>query len=348
MTTALLEPPPAPVDDGTRREFLAAGAALTVLGFAGCGGDGEESSTSAGARPVTVRHAGGSAVFRDVPKRVVILDDAMLGDVLAFGVVPVGTAAGEGDPTVIKQFQDEAGVEEIPLVAPDFAPDLEEIAAVRPDAIFAMAFQVEEPYWKRLRRIAPTIAVETDANPGGGRFDEQAMRVYAEVFRQPDVVDRVMAEYRHRLERMRAEFSDVIDGKTISFAQSDGDGMLRLDLPGGWGGAILADLGFRFPRLQIDAAQPEDLFRAVVSNERTLRFLTTDVVLWRDGDNEGLAVRRGFPADDVRANPLLARVPAARTDKVITVGTRVWFLRSVRGRMIVLDQLERQVLPALR
>jgi len=347
MTTALLEPPPGPVDDGTRRELLAAGAALTLLGFAGCGED-DEPSRSAGARAVTVRHAGGSTVFRDVPDRVVILDDAMLGDVLAFGVVPVGTAAGEGDPTVIRQFQDEAGVDEIPLVAPEFAPDLEAIAAVRPDAIFAMAFQVEEPYWEQLGRIAPTIAVETDANPSAGRFDEQAMRVYAEVFRRPEVVDRILAEYRRRVQRIREEFAGVIDGRTISFATSEGEGMLRLDLPGGWGGAILTEVGFTIPQVQVDAAQPEDPYRAVVSNERTQRFLSTDVVLWRDGERDDLAVERGFPREDVDENPLLARVPAARTGDVLTVGNRVWFLRPVRGRMIVLDQLERQILPALR
>lgn len=32
---------------------------------------------------------------------MIILDDAMLGDVLPFGVVPVGTAAAATDPTVI-------------------------------------------------------------------------------------------------------------------------------------------------------------------------------------------------------------------------------------------------------
>ncbi|MGH8934597.1 MAG: hypothetical protein ACRDZO_29190 [Egibacteraceae bacterium] len=40
--------------------------------------------------------------------------------------------------------------------------------------------------------------------------------------------------------------------------------------------------------------------------------------------------------------------PPAQAGRVLTVGDRVWFLRSVRGRLVLLDQLEQQILPALR
>lgn len=352
MTTDLLTRPaagPDIVDDATRREFLA------MLGAAGllvaCGDGGGGTAGVDGGSSITVRHAGGATVFSTVPRRVVILDDAMLGDVLGFDVVPVGTAAGATDPTVIEVWRGEAGVDHIELVAPDFTPNLEAVAAVRPDAIFAMAFQVEEAFWDDLQRIAPTIAVETDVNPDAldTRFDELAMRTYAEVFRRPDVVDDLVAEYQSRVQAIRADFADVIEGRTISFAGSFDGTTVRADVATGWAGAVLADLGFRFPEAQTDNLDPDFPVRVEFSPEETERFLgSSDIVLWRDFNRDDLAVEDGFPAEAVDANPLLAQLPAARAGRVFTVSNRVWFLRSLRGRFVLLDQLEGDLLPRVR
>lgn len=328
--------------------------ALALLATA-CGDDGTDAGATGSApagEAVTIDHAGGETTLESVPERVVILDDAMLGDVLAFGVVPVGTAAGAEDPTVIEVWKEEAGVEEIPLVAPDFTPNLESIAAQRPDLILAMAYQVDEPYWDDLNDIAPTIAVETDVNPEAlePRFDEVAMRTYAAAFRQPEVVDELLEGYERRVAEIREEHADVIDGTTISFAMSDEPGSTRLDGPTGWGGAILADLGFTFPDEQLEAIEGNTDFpvRHVFSDEQTERFLSTDVVLWRDLGRDDLAVEDGFPEADLSSNPLLARLPAAEAGQVVTVANRVWFLRSLQGRDVVLDQLEEEILPRLR
>lgn len=334
-----------------RRGLVAAVLALLALVAAACGGGSGAAEAPRDAEPVTVRHAGGETTLEGVPERVVILDDAMLGDVLPFGVVPVGTAAATTDPTVIAEWREEAGVDEIRNVAPDFAPNLEAIAAVRPDLILAMAWQVEEEYWDALNRIAPTVAVETDVNPEAlePRFDEVALRTYGEVFRQPDVADRIVREYEERVARIAEEFADVAGGTTVSFATSYEGGQARLDGPTGWAGAILADVGFSFPEVQLDAiARNKDFpVRHEFSAEQAPRFLGTDVVIWRVADGRP-GVRRGFPRAATEANPLLERLPAAAAGRVFTVSERTWFLRSVRGRMVVLDQLEGEILPGLR
>lgn len=341
----IVQPDRMPVADGTRREFLAS-AALTSLLLGGCGDDGGDASR--GGERITVRHVGGTTTFDALPERVVILDDAMLGDVLAFDVVPVGTAAAAKDPTVIEQWREEAGVAHIRNVAPDFTPNLEAIAAVRPDVILAMAFQVKEDYWTKLQAIAPTVAVETDVNPDAlrPRFDEVALRTYAQVFRRPEIADRVLATYRDRVDELAERFADVIEGRTISLATNQ-DGQLRYDIDRGWGGAVLADIGFTFPRVQRAHLDKEFPVRGFVSAEQTMRYLSSDVVLWSDPADRSLRVRRGFPRAEVRENPLLERVPAARAGRVFTVSNRVWFLRTVRGRLLLLDQLEQEILPAL-
>jgi iron complex transport system substrate-binding protein len=336
-----------PVDDVTRRQFLgvlAAAGLLTSCGRAVVSEDGPATD------PRTVAHAGGETTFDAVPERVVILDNAMLGDVLAFGALPVGTAAGIGEPTVIGTWRREAGVSDIPLVAPDFTPDLEAVAGVRPDAILAMAWQVEEPYWEGLRTLAPTVAVETDVDPGAldVRFDETAMRTYAEIFRRPEVVDDLVVEYERRIAALRTEFADVVEGRTVSFATMYDDGSMRADVGTGWAGAILADLGFAFPGVQEANLDPGFPVRVEFSAEEAVRFLgDSDVILWRVQD-AGDEPAPGLPPAAVATNPLLARLPAVQAGQVFSVSEQAWFLRSVQGRFVVLDQLESAVLPGLR
>jgi ABC-type Fe3+-hydroxamate transport system substrate-binding protein len=358
------------INDGlwTRRQTLAALGAFVIVG---CSSDNTDTTSSSPAitaasdtpmstalagqatnpadGPVSIEHTDGTTTLDAIPSRVVILDDAMLGDLLPFGVIPVGTAAGIADPTVIAVWQDEAGVSSIENVAPDFTPNLESIARVEPDLILAMAFQSAEPFYDELKRLAPVIAVETDVNPAvlEPRFDEVSLRTYSQIFRQPQVADELLAAYQARIDELRAEFGPVIDGRTISFATSMfTPGQVSIDGPTGWAGAILNDLGFRFPAEQLTAmeANVEFPIRHEFSNEETERFLSSDVVIWRDARPGDLEVIRGFDTADVETNPLLSKLPSVANDAVFTVNNRTWFLRSVRGRMKVLDQLATDIL----
>jgi len=73
MSPAVLDQPrtlPETVDDGTRREFLAGGLALS-LGLAACGGDdGVVGDEPASSFPRTVEHAGGATRIPARPTRV--------------------------------------------------------------------------------------------------------------------------------------------------------------------------------------------------------------------------------------------------------------------------------------
>jgi len=118
--TALVAAPP--VDDGTRRELLAAGLALS-LGLAACGeDDGAGGATGAPGDgfPVTIRHHFGTTTFASAPERVVALDAAgLLDPVLALGVRPVGAAqvAKGRFPTVLRGRTD--GIEPVGVVITD-------------------------------------------------------------------------------------------------------------------------------------------------------------------------------------------------------------------------------------
>lgn len=333
----------------TRRIVL---AALTLAVSAACSSDGSTSTstTTAGAATVTIEHAGGTTALSAIPSRVVVLDDAMLGDLSSFGVVPVGIAAGTDGRSMLSVWGPDLGTDEIEVVSPGFEPNLEAIANVHPDLILAMAWQVEEPYWDDLNELAPTIALETDVDPLAPRdiFTEN-LHVYGQIFGQDELADQLAAEYDERFAAEYDEFGDVIEGTTVSLAGSLNPGTFRVIGPRQFSGSILDGLGLTFPQIQLDAieANADYPVEAEVSDELTPEYLSTDLIIWREYDRSDDAVAAGFPAAALEANPLLAAVPAAEAGRVFTVSNTHWYLRSVRGRLLVLDQLEAEILPSL-
>lgn len=92
--TLLLDRPEPVLDDATRRQFVDGVFALGLL--AACADDGTDKVTatpSPATQAVTIEHAAGSTRLDGIPQRVVVLNDALLGDVAALAVVPVGIAA---------------------------------------------------------------------------------------------------------------------------------------------------------------------------------------------------------------------------------------------------------------
>lgn len=131
MSTALLGQP-APVDDATRRQFLAGVTAAALL--AGCGNDSSTSEGSAGPVGWSFTDDRGETITLPArPQRIAMQEDAA-GALLPFGIRPIAVFGNdlitespqfEGiDITGIEQFGAEYGV-----------IDLERLAALDPDLI---------------------------------------------------------------------------------------------------------------------------------------------------------------------------------------------------------------------
>jgi len=213
MTATLHPPPPAPVDDGTRRELLAAGLALG-LGFAACGE--EQAPTTGAGQPATraVRDAYGNRVDVPVePRRVVAADNAVLPWVLELGVVPVaagsvGRAFNRG-----RDFNPDLyalGAAEVEPFHRD-QPDLELLARLEPDLIVAAKFVAEgriDGGAGAYRGLAPLVVVDTEVTPF-----EQLLAVGRVLGREALARERVDAATRAiaRARRVRVRTLSVLD-----------------------------------------------------------------------------------------------------------------------------------------
>lgn len=115
----------------------------------------------------TFKHVLGETTITGVPTRVVVLEWTHAEDVLALGVQPVGIA----DIKTMNQYvkipvQIDASVTD---VGDRGAPNLETIAALKPDLIIGTKFNLEKTY-DTFSKIAPTLVY--DAYPLEGQGDQ--------------------------------------------------------------------------------------------------------------------------------------------------------------------------------
>ncbi len=142
------------------------------------------------------------------PERVVVL--YLIGDVLACGVVPVGIS----DLYQGASFEAEAAG--IPQVGPWYAPDLEAIAALKPDLIVVPS----EKTWQQIRHIAPTVCIDAFHDSA-----EQLATVNASLGRSLDVWSRT--EHLLRLaERCKDQLRQAgLQDRTVTIVEGGLKGM---------------------------------------------------------------------------------------------------------------------------
>ncbi len=157
----------------------------------------EQALTGGGAAsasfPLTITHARGETTLERPAERVVALEWTYVENLLALGVQPVGVAdiSGYNDWVQIPVALD-AGVQD---VGTRQAPDLERIAALKPDLILAPSFRVDANY-DALNAIAPTLAFDPyPANTSLTQYDEmvQTFQTIARVVGREQEGARVLA-----------------------------------------------------------------------------------------------------------------------------------------------------------
>ncbi len=148
-----------------RTTILLAAAALSSGLLVGCGGstaknENTSSSSAAAAESVVISHKFGETTIPTTPSRVVTVGWNDQDDVLALGVVPVGTRSffdNYNDFPWVKEATDGKGVPVIPGDEINF----EAIAKAKPDVIFAIYETIDKKTYDQLSQIAPTV-VQSD------------------------------------------------------------------------------------------------------------------------------------------------------------------------------------------
>lgn len=341
MTTTTLDRPRRRaliVNDVTRREFIVGAAALAVIAACGADGEGNQAAPTPTAEsgPRSVGHLRGSTELMGRPERVVLLDNALLGYLIPLGVKPVGTAGEDEAATVPPPYEPLVDYDTLPLVAPDFAPNFEAIAAAGPDLILALNYGEDADY-ARLNQIAPTVVLASDFDPrrrAGIGWVRETMETIALALGRPDDARTPISDYETKLAELKRRHAPKIEGRTVGYVQASEDGKFRVDGPFGFGGGILHEVGFTRPQAQIDALAGADQafpVAAEVSLEQ-VQIVDADLVIVPLGS---------YHKEPMGNNSLFQALPAVREGRSFTVDAELWYSRSIVGAGLVLDDLDR-------
>jgi iron complex transport system substrate-binding protein len=263
-----------------------------------------------GVFPRTVGHFGGSTEIPARPQRVVVIGTGQLDAALALGVVPVGSTRGDKAGLVPDYLsaafpQQVAGLATMADVGLRTSPNLEAVAAARPDLILANKAGGGELY-PRLSQIAPTVLTE-----GTGVNWKQDLLLVAHALGTAGTAQRLLDAFHADAAAVGARSSTR---PAVSFLRITAD-RVRVFGVGSFPGSIAADAGLtrppaqQFPQTSVDLS-PEQLGKA-------------------DGDRVFYGVQGGAGAASTLLNgPVWRGIPAVAAGRTIEVDDDVWYLNA--------------------
>lgn len=283
------------------RIAVAGVAAVTV---AACGTT-DDAAPADGGGTRTVSHAMGTTEIAGPPERVVVLDSGELDSVLALGVTPVGAVAADGSGRLQSYLADRT--RDVAVVGTIGEPNLEQIAALRPDLILSNKVRHEALYGA-LSQIAPTVFAERV-----GVAWKDNLRLAGVALGRPQEAARVLAEYEDAARAAGARYGDPaqVEVSTVRFV----GGTVRLYGAGSFIGTVLADAGFARP-----AAQQADTTFVEVSQEQIGQADADRLFYGAYGEQGGAAQAA------VTGGPLWQSVPAVAEGRARAVSDDLWYL----------------------
>ncbi|MFF4173116.1 ABC transporter substrate-binding protein [Streptomyces sp. NPDC001744] len=316
-----------------RRPGRTAAAALTAamaLSLAACGGGGEDGKASGAPDksaaadagfPRTITHDKGKTEVRTKPKRVVALDNSLVEAVIALDAPLVGGIGSYRDQKGFPPYLGDA-VKNTKDVGPLDSPNLEAIAALKPDLIVSATVRHEDLY-DQLSKIAPTVFVKTT-----GPIWKENVTFLGTALGEEAKAKAELTAYETRAKKIGDAINAKNPKQTYSLVRFL-DGPTRVYLPATFSGIVLNDMGLARPANQQDPKK----FNIEISEEQ---------IQQADADHIFMTTFSGGEERKKKflANPLWQRLNAVKKGNVHEVEDSVWMTSvSLQGADMMLDDM---------
>lgn len=246
-----------------------------------------------GGFPRTVAHKFGSTEIPARPERVVSVGYTDHDAILALGVVPVAVREffGEQPDATWPWAQDELG-DANPEVLGVGELNFEKIAALRPDLIVGVSSGMREDEYRKLSRVAPTIAQSAEYVDHGVPWQEQTRDIGAALGRAKQA-DEVVGSLESRFAATREEHPELTGATVIVARPSTEAGEFFVYGPQDGRSRFLTSLGFVI--LPSVAQLAGEQFYATISSERLALLDKADIVVWAVETPQQRAMVEGDP-----------------------------------------------------
>lgn len=229
--------------DRTRRVTgLLAVVLASGLTVAACGSGGASDAGPSGAARSVTDAAGKKVQVPEHPKRIVTLSEPTLDGALALKANVVGTTSGRGQGGAPAYLASKA--ENVPVVASVAGPNLEKIAAQKPDLILTDgSVRLDDGTRTKLDGIAPTVTVSER-----GRTWQDAFTSEARILNMSSQGKSVLAAYRSQVTKVKGELGKNANA-TVSIVRwnSGAPSVLLTEQPAS---QVVAAVGLRRPPFQ--------------------------------------------------------------------------------------------------
>lgn len=284
--------------------------------------------TAATAETRIIKHAMGETAVPLAPKRVVTLDMGELDAALTLGIKPVGSVTIFEDgafPSYLAGKTD--GIEVVGTIA---SPNLEKIAALKPDLILSSKTRDEERY-ELLSQIAPTVFAERLGDAWLDNFS-----LFADALGKAEEGKTQVAAYKQRLAELNEKLSANGPLPTVSMVRFIEGGQARIYHTGSFIGTILAEAQFPRPASQ----QLKDKVWTEGSKE-LIGDLDGDVIFY------GIYGKpEDSPVADYTNDPLWQQLQAVKNGRVFQITDDYWYTSiGLIAANLVIDDLYEYLAP---
>ncbi|MEF3307246.1 ABC transporter substrate-binding protein [Paenibacillus sp. GYB003] len=272
----------------------------------------------------TVKHAMGETPIPKPPQRVVILTNEGTEALLALGIKPVGAVKSwVGDPWYDHIKNEMQGVKN---VGTESQPNIEEIAALKPDLIIGNKMRIEKVY-DQLSKIAPTVYSAELRGDWKVNF-----KLYAEAVGKKAEGDKVLADFDKRLADFKTKAGDKLKQKVslVRFMPATA----RIYYNDTFAGVIFKQAGIARPD-----KQNKDTFADDVTKER-IPDMEGDILFYftyETGDGKASKMEEDWVKD-----PLWNNLNVVKNKKAFKVNDTIWNTAGgVKAANLLIDDLYR-------
>lgn len=243
------------------------------------------------------------------PKRVVVIDQDYIGDVLASGITPIATTGWAFETPYFKE-----PLKDVENIGDKVSFSIEKVIELEPDLI--LTYNDEE--YEALSKIAPTVLI-----PFGkyGDYKERIL-VFAEILNREKEANQFLADFDKKVETKKKELEPILNKnpKIVILEVTDKDLFLFGDSYGRGGQVIYNELQLKAPQKVVDIAFKEGW--AKISQEVIPDYLgEADYILLGVRDN-GVENSK-----EIMKSSLWNDLPAVKSGQVLTYDLNTFYFQ---------------------
>ncbi|WP_053753650.1 iron-siderophore ABC transporter substrate-binding protein [Streptomyces sp. MMG1533] len=278
-------------------------------------GMGADTDTD-GTFPRTVTHFQGKTTLKAEPKKIAVLSTGQLDDLLSLGIVPTATTRADNAGLVPDYLADAFPKDKSQLAGMTDAgtrqaPNLESLAAAKPDLILANDSLGD--LYPKLSKIAPTVITA-----GNGINWKRDLLLVGEAVGKGEAA-------RDMLDDITSDAADKgadLGGPTVSMVRFTPD-RTRMFGVSSFTGSIAVDMGLSRPKSQQFKAISEDI------GPESIDTADGDWIFYSvQGDASETDAAGGTPSGGVLAGPLWKSMKAVEAGQAVKVDDDPWYLNA--------------------